>query len=65
MRAALTIDDSMNTLTSGNLRLMQHIDDSARVGEIVVRDTGEIRTGLSDLTQRVRGSAAFDGNVSI
>ncbi|KAL1939167.1 hypothetical protein VTO73DRAFT_10208 [Trametes versicolor] len=62
MRAALTIDDSMNTLTSGNLRLMQHIDDSARVVEIVVRDTGEIRTGLSDLTQRVRGSAAFDGN---
>lgn len=55
----------MSTLTNGNLRILQHIDDSVRVGEIVIGDTREIRTCLSDLARRVRGSATFDGNVSI
>lgn len=45
--------------------MLQHIDDSARVGEVVLTDTREIRTGLSDLAHRVGGSAAFDGNVRI
>ncbi|KAL1945645.1 hypothetical protein VTO73DRAFT_1647 [Trametes versicolor] len=62
IQAALAINQDMNTLTNGNLRMLQHIDDSARVGEVVLTDTREIRTGLSDLAHRVGGSAAFDGN---
>lgn len=55
----------MNTLTSGNIRMMRHIDDSARVGEVVLGETRVIRTDLSDLAHRVGGSATFDGDVSI
>lgn len=55
----------MNTLTSGNIRMLQHIDDAARVGEVVLGETGVIRRGLSDLALRIGGSATFDGNVSI
>ncbi|OJT14930.1 hypothetical protein TRAPUB_8500 [Trametes pubescens] len=62
IQAALSIDQSMDTLTSGNLRMLQHIDDSARVGEVVLGDTRAIRTGLSNLAHRVEGNASFDGN---
>ncbi|EIW51842.1 uncharacterized protein TRAVEDRAFT_54266 [Trametes versicolor FP-101664 SS1] len=62
IQAALSIDQSMDTLTSGNLRMLQHIDDSARVGEVVLGDTRAIRTGLSNLAYRVEGNASFDGN---
>ncbi|EIW51878.1 uncharacterized protein TRAVEDRAFT_54298 [Trametes versicolor FP-101664 SS1] len=65
MRAALTIDDSMNTLTSGNLRLMQHIDDSARVGDAVLGETRVIRTDISDLAHRVGGNVTFDGDLRL
>ncbi|OJT14945.1 hypothetical protein TRAPUB_8515 [Trametes pubescens] len=64
IQTALAINQDMNTLRSGNVRMLQYIDDSARVGEVVLGDTRVIRTGLSDLAQRVRGSATFDGNHS-
>ncbi|KAL1939171.1 hypothetical protein VTO73DRAFT_10212 [Trametes versicolor] len=59
IQAALSIQD---TLASGNVRMLQYMDDSARVGGIVVRDTREIRDGITHLTQHVSGSATFDGN---
>lgn len=59
------MDESMNTLTNGNLRILQRMDDSVRVGENIIGDTRELRTSLSNLARRVRGSATFDGNVSI
>lgn len=55
----------MGTLTSGNLRMQQHIDDSARVGDAVLGETRVIRTEISDLEHRVRGSVTFDGDVKI
>lgn len=53
----------MNTLMSGNIRLMQHIDDSARVGDAVLGETRVIRTDISDLAHRVGGNVTFDGDV--
>lgn len=55
----------MNMLTSGHIRMLQHIDDSARIGEVVLGDFRDIRTGLSDLAHRVGESATFNGNVRI
>ncbi|EIW62626.1 uncharacterized protein TRAVEDRAFT_42971 [Trametes versicolor FP-101664 SS1] len=62
IQAALSIHQSMDTLTSGNVRMLQHIDDSAHVGEAVLGDTRKIRTDLTDLALRVGASAMFDGN---
>ncbi|KAL1939146.1 hypothetical protein VTO73DRAFT_10187 [Trametes versicolor] len=62
IQTALNSEQSMNTLTSGNIRMLQHIDDAARVGEVVLGETGVIRRGLSDLALRIGGSATFDGN---
>ncbi|KAL1939152.1 hypothetical protein VTO73DRAFT_10193 [Trametes versicolor] len=62
IQSTLAIDQSMNTLTSGNIRMMRHIDDSARVGEVLLGETRVIRTDLSDLAYHVGGSATFDGD---
>lgn len=44
---------------------MQHIDDSARVGDAVLGETRVIRTDISDLAHRVGGNVTFDGDVKI
>ncbi|EIW51863.1 uncharacterized protein TRAVEDRAFT_54282 [Trametes versicolor FP-101664 SS1] len=61
IQSALSVDQSMNTLKTGNIRMMRHIDDSARVGEVVLGETRVIRTGLSALADRVGGNLIFDG----
>lgn len=53
----------MHTLTSGNIRMMQHIDDSGYVVDTILGETRGIRTDISDLTHRVGGSVMFDGDV--
>ncbi|OJT14936.1 hypothetical protein TRAPUB_8506 [Trametes pubescens] len=63
IQTALVVDQSLNTLTSGNIRMMRHIDDSARVGEVVLGETRVIRTGISDLADRVGGNLIFDGTI--
>ncbi|EIW51844.1 uncharacterized protein TRAVEDRAFT_54268 [Trametes versicolor FP-101664 SS1] len=65
IQSALSIDQSMNTLMSGNIRIMQHIDDSARVGDAVLGETRVIRTDISDLAHRVGGNVTFDGDFRI
>lgn len=53
----------MHTLTSGNIRVMKHIDDSEYVADAILGETRGIRTDISDLAHRVGGSVMFDGDV--
>ncbi|OJT09691.1 hypothetical protein TRAPUB_13831 [Trametes pubescens] len=62
IQAALAVDQNMDALMSGNIHVLRNIDDSARVGEVVLGEIRVIRADLSDLADRVRGSATFDGN---
>lgn len=50
-------------LVSANVRVLQHVEDSARVGEIVVEETRGIRVDMSELAQRLSGAIMFDGSV--
>ncbi len=53
----------METLISTNGPLLQHIEDSARTGDVLIRETRGISVGILDLAQRLDSNAKFDGRV--
>lgn len=53
----------MDTLLSTNGRLLQHVEDSARVGDVLISETRCIRIGVLDIAQRLSNNATFDGRV--
>lgn len=64
IQTGLDIDQKIDVLVSANVRVLQHVEDSARVGEIVVEETRGIRVDMSELAQRLSGAIMFDGSVS-
>ncbi|KAL1939172.1 hypothetical protein VTO73DRAFT_10213 [Trametes versicolor] len=61
MQTGVETEQRLNALASSNTSLLQHVEDSARVGNILIGETRSIRTGVLDLAQRISGSATFDG----
>lgn len=63
MRTNIGIMHGMDTLMSANGRLLQHVQDSARVGDVLISETRSIRIGVLDLAQRLSNNATYDGRV--
>ncbi|EIW51868.1 uncharacterized protein TRAVEDRAFT_54289 [Trametes versicolor FP-101664 SS1] len=61
MQTGVETEQRLNALASYKTRLLQHVEDSARVGDILIGETRSIRTGVLDLAQRINGGATFDG----
>ncbi|EIW51881.1 uncharacterized protein TRAVEDRAFT_54300 [Trametes versicolor FP-101664 SS1] len=61
MQTGVETQQRLNALASSNTRLLQHVEDSARVGDIPIGETRNIRSGVLDLAQRISGGATFDG----
>ncbi|KAL1950399.1 hypothetical protein VTO73DRAFT_5523 [Trametes versicolor] len=61
MRTNIGIMHGMDTLMSANGRLLQHVQDSARVGDVLISETRSIRIGVLDLAQRLSNNATYDG----
>lgn len=65
MQTGVETEQRLYALASSNTRLLQHVEDSARVGDILIGETRSIRTGGLDLAQRISGGATFDGRVRV
>lgn len=63
MQTGIDIMNSMDTLMSTNGRVLQHVEDSAHVGAVLISETRSIRVTVLDLAQRLSNSATFDGRV--
>lgn len=63
MQTGIDIMHRMDTLMSTNGRLLQHVEDSARVGDVLISETRNIRIGVLDLAQRLSNNATHDGRV--
>lgn len=63
MQTGIDIEQKMDVLLSTNVRLLQHVEDSARVGDALLWEARDIRIGVCDLAQRLHGSATYEGNV--
>ncbi|OJT14720.1 hypothetical protein TRAPUB_8773 [Trametes pubescens] len=61
MQSGVDIMSRMETLISTNGPLLQHIEDSARTGDVLIRETRGISVGILDLAQRLDSNAKFDG----
>ncbi|EIW59390.1 uncharacterized protein TRAVEDRAFT_46699 [Trametes versicolor FP-101664 SS1] len=61
MQTGIDIMNSMDTLMSTNGRVLQHVEDSAHVGAVLISETRSIRVTVLDLAQRLSNSATFDG----
>lgn len=44
--------------------MLQHVEDSVCVGEIVIEETNGIRVDASELAQHLGGTIMFDGSVN-
>ncbi|EIW55784.1 uncharacterized protein TRAVEDRAFT_73572 [Trametes versicolor FP-101664 SS1] len=62
MQTGIDIEQKMDVLLSTNVRLLQHVEDSARVGDALLWEARDIRIGVCDLAQRLHGSATYEGN---
>ncbi|EIW51885.1 uncharacterized protein TRAVEDRAFT_54304 [Trametes versicolor FP-101664 SS1] len=62
IQTGLDIDQKIDVLVNANVRVLQHVEDSARVGEIVVEETRGIRVDMSKLAQHLSGASMFDGS---
>lgn len=63
MQTGVETEQRLTALASSNTRQLQHVEDSARVGDIPIGETRNIRSGVLDLAQRINGGATFDGRV--
>ncbi|EIW51865.1 uncharacterized protein TRAVEDRAFT_54284 [Trametes versicolor FP-101664 SS1] len=61
LQTGVDIEQRIGVLAKSNDRLLQHVEDSARVGDVLIRETKGIRIGVLDLAQRLNASTTFDG----
>ncbi|OJT07771.1 hypothetical protein TRAPUB_1363 [Trametes pubescens] len=63
MQTGIDIEQKMDVVMSTNVQLLQHVEDSTRVGDALLWEARDIRIGVWDLAQRLHGSATYEGNV--